>query len=455
MPKYKIVASKSQKKYSLIVSADSENEAKEKVHKENYSILSVSEFQEESKIEGNKFIFQVEMNGDIKNGIILGEDIFKVYIKLKDELGYRVIFLYPEGDEAHNSAEKKQKIMDQLIYGYDMQEKTIKLKEQKQQSEEHFYIKKELDDTYKLIETVLKKLESIIQDHEVYHITQEMSEKLEKIHESLVHIKGSTNLAKLKEIGELALLKIGQIELETLEETKNKESRELLESTNILLKKIGSKQQFIESNKDIKKIFLDFFRPVWDSFSFKNIFSSEKKEKKEKNMIDTESYNFLKTVLLLEKYNEKLSENTKEMKYQKVLFFNPFAHSDFKEKHLLKRKVIEQNISILKAKKTGSIGSYTSLKKGSLKILESLLITADFLKGLNFLILFLYTFLFSVFWFLEAFNIKILTFQPKSILWFFFLMVIFCLLRSIRNIGLFLIVFVFFWFFSIFLYVNF
>ncbi len=71
MPKYKIVASKSQNKYSLIVSADSENEAKEKVHKENYSILSVSEFQEESKIEGNKFIFQVEMNGDIKNGIIL------------------------------------------------------------------------------------------------------------------------------------------------------------------------------------------------------------------------------------------------------------------------------------------------------------------------------------------------------------------------------------------------
>jgi phosphoribosylformylglycinamidine (FGAM) synthase-like enzyme len=86
MPKYKIVASKSQKKYTMIVSADSENEAKEKVHKENYSILTVAEYQDENIIEGKKFIFQVEMNGDIKNGIILGEDIFKVYVKLKDEL---------------------------------------------------------------------------------------------------------------------------------------------------------------------------------------------------------------------------------------------------------------------------------------------------------------------------------------------------------------------------------
>jgi len=43
MQKYKIVASKSQKKYTIIVSADSEAEAKEKLHKDGYSILSVSE----------------------------------------------------------------------------------------------------------------------------------------------------------------------------------------------------------------------------------------------------------------------------------------------------------------------------------------------------------------------------------------------------------------------------
>jgi DNA-dependent RNA polymerase auxiliary subunit epsilon len=43
MQKYKIVASKSQKKYTLIISADSESHAKEKLHKEDYSILSIQE----------------------------------------------------------------------------------------------------------------------------------------------------------------------------------------------------------------------------------------------------------------------------------------------------------------------------------------------------------------------------------------------------------------------------
>jgi len=43
MPKYKIVASKSNKKYSLILTAGSESEARERIHKEGYSILSVQE----------------------------------------------------------------------------------------------------------------------------------------------------------------------------------------------------------------------------------------------------------------------------------------------------------------------------------------------------------------------------------------------------------------------------
>jgi hypothetical protein len=166
----------------------------------------------------------------------------------------------------------------------------------------------------------------------------------------------------------------------------------------------------------------------------KNIFSSEKKEKKEKNMIDTESYNFLKTVLLLEKYNEKLAENTKEMKYQRFLFFNPFARSDFKEKHLLKRKVIEQNISLLKAKKTGSISSYTSLKKGYLKVVESLLQTTDFLKDLHFFLIFVFVLLFFLFGTLHFFDFHILSFDSQSIFWIFFLFAVMSVLRSLKNI---------------------
>jgi DNA-dependent RNA polymerase auxiliary subunit epsilon len=70
MQKYKIVASKSQKRYTLILSADSESEAKEKLHKEGYSILTVSPV-ENATIEGNKFLFQIEKEGEIKNGVII------------------------------------------------------------------------------------------------------------------------------------------------------------------------------------------------------------------------------------------------------------------------------------------------------------------------------------------------------------------------------------------------
>lgn len=86
MQKYKVVASKSQKKYTLIISADSESEAKEKLHSDGYSILSLHLVSGE-EIEGKKFLFQIQKeDGNIKNGVIIGEDILKVYMKLTQDL---------------------------------------------------------------------------------------------------------------------------------------------------------------------------------------------------------------------------------------------------------------------------------------------------------------------------------------------------------------------------------
>jgi len=113
MLKYKIVASKSQKKYTLVISADSESQAKEKLHKDGYSILSIEEFSG-TDIKWKKFLFQIQKDGEIKNGVIVWKDIFKIYVKLVDELWYDVIFLYPEWDEAHSNAQKKQEIISEL-----------------------------------------------------------------------------------------------------------------------------------------------------------------------------------------------------------------------------------------------------------------------------------------------------------------------------------------------------
>jgi len=98
MPKYKIVASKSNKKYSLILTAGSDLEARERIHKQGYSILSVSETND-AEIQGNKFIFEIQTENGSKKGVIIGNDIFKAYVKLVDELEYNIVSLYPETDE--------------------------------------------------------------------------------------------------------------------------------------------------------------------------------------------------------------------------------------------------------------------------------------------------------------------------------------------------------------------
>ena len=456
MSKYKIVASKSQKKYTIIVSADSETEAKEKLHKENYSILTVNEVHGESTIEWQKFLFQIEHSGDIKNGIIVWKDIFKVYVKLKDELGYNIIFLYPEGDEAHNSAEKKQQIMDQLKYWYELQQKSIKIKEERQSAEQGFYMKKKLDETYRLIEKVVRKIEYIRDNTEEFAINPETLSKLINVYENLIHIKSSTNLSKLREIGELALVKIAQIELQSVENRKDVESRKLLKNTNELLKKIGSKEQFIEHDKDIKRIFQDFFEPIRTMFSSsKNQKEGKSTTKDSKNLLDTESYGFLKTILLLEKYKEKLELNSREIRFNRMIFLNPFINSPFKEKTLLKRRVIQQNISILKAKKTGSIGSYTLLKKGYHKIIEYFWNYILFLKTILFIGIFLYVILFFFIITAELLQLHTFHFESTSLLLFLVLLFFYILLSFSRNFFLFTLNIAFFVFLFIFSRVNF
>jgi len=97
-----------------------------------------------------------------------------------------------------------------------------------------------------------------------------------------------------------------------------------------------------------------FINNILKSFSPGPATEKEKSEakKEKKQLIDQDSYSFLKTVLLLEKYKEKLSENSKEKRKNFKYFINPFTSNEVKEKILLKRKVIKQNISLLKAKKT-------------------------------------------------------------------------------------------------------
>ncbi len=454
MQKYKIVASKSQKRYTLVLSADSESHAREKIHKDGYSILSIEDFSW-AEIVWKKYIFQVQKDGEMKNGVIVGKDIFKVYVKLREELWYDIVFLYPEWDQAHTDAKKKQEIILELQNWYELQKKQVKIIQEKAKAEESFYMKKKLDETYILINSAIGKFDNIFNNKKLFNITDETLLKLETVYEKLIHIKSSTNIVKLKEIGELALIKIWQIELAALEENKNKESRDLVSQTNKLLKKIWSSSQFIEEDKDIKKKILKFFRGTIWKLSLDQMKKDLKEKKEKKELIDTKSYSFLKTILLLEKYKEKLKENSREVQKNIILFCNPFSKSEIKEKILLKRKVIKQNISILKAKKSWWIGSYTWLKKGYSKWIEAFFSTLDFLSKILLFCIVSYSIIFFSVLFAEKIWRIENTINASAIIGILFMIFVFFIFSASKNLFLLGINIVIFSFIFIFSTINF
>lgn len=468
MPKFKIVASKSNKKYSLILTANTESEARERIHNEGYSILSV-QIAEDTDIQGKKFIFEVLTSTGVKKGVIVGNDILKAYIKLVDELAYNVLCLYPEEDEGKLTAEEKQKIITDLARWLELlkskqkhTENTPKKEEgsakDTSQIDESFYLKKELEETHKLIDKVIEKLTPIINKEKQYNISEEKFEKLNTLYGSIITLKKSTNISKLREIGELALIKIGAIELETLESKKSAEAKKYLWETNTLLKKIGSKKQFIEKNKDIGYLLSLFIESFSEKFQELRSVKNALKEKKEKMLIDKDSYSFLKTVLLLEKYTERLKQNNKELLQNIGSILIPTAkNKEISEKIFTKRRVIIQNISLLKAKKSWKVKSYTLAVKGYHKFIELFFAFIAELTHFFYYIIYIYSFFFVVYFVSIRLWVEIpwIHLNYRGLYLFLGILVITLLWSLSKNIIFFTFNVVFFLFLLIFSLVNF
>lgn len=404
MSKFKIAVSKDQKKYTIILDSDNERLAREKVHKEWYSILSVEEVSD-LEIVGNKFYFEAIKDGKLKKWKVVWEDIFKIYLKLRKDLQYDIKVLYSVLDEWINEY-WKLKIISELEAEYDIYLKSNKEKKEnksksskfkkKKESFDNFYMKKDLDETYKLINFVLSKLQNIIENKKLYNIDLNDVEKLKQIYNSIIKLKKSTNISKIKEIWELALLKVWKIELSSIEKDKNEESRNLLWDTNKLLKKIWSKRQFIEKDRDIKYILLNFFSKIEKFFT--DLKQEKSEDEKKENIVDKDSYSYLKTVVLLWKYKKRLNQNNWNLlkNFTNILF--PFwKNRDLKDNILIRRKVIKQNISLLEAKKSWKVYSYTRIIKWYKKFIEQILIFFSYIRNFIFLLVFSYSLVFLMF----------------------------------------------------------
>jgi hypothetical protein len=245
-------------------------------------------------------------------------------------------------------------------------------------------LKKNLDETYKLIWFILEKLKNIIDWKEIKNLDDLEKIRLKNILNSIIKIKTSTNIFKLKEIWELALLKIWKLEKKSIEEEENEDIKKLLKETNGLLKKIWSKNQIIEDKYNysyiLKNFINDFITTIKEIFGYK---------KYDKNKVDLESYYYIKNELLIKKYEEKLKLNTKII-LKNILFFKN------NEESFLKRSVIKQNIMLLKAKKKWIFYSYTKIINWYYNLLDNLINIIKHIRKNIFYIILIYTIIFLI-----------------------------------------------------------
>lgn len=403
MKTFKVVVLKWTQNFTLIRKAESEFQLKEDLHKEGFSVWSIEELQE-SEISWNKYYFDVRQNGTIKTWTISSQDIFRSYIKIKYELNYDLVYLYytPE-----TPLEEKQKIIHDLEEQYkiylevnkkELQKEKEKNEEKissttiKEESIDSFQMKKEIEWVTRIIERVLVKMKGFIEIPDNDLISYEKREKLKAVYEEVNKLKTSTNIYKLKEIWELWLIKVWEIELSILETKKSEEVRKLLAETNKLLKSVGSKESFIEKEKDIGYLLEKWVNSLLDGF--------KKEKKRDVEILDKQSNAYTKTKVLYNKYEKKSKEVQLEILKNIHIFLIPTKENQKKSEYLLlKQKVIKQNMMILKAKLTKPLFSYTKIVKWYDTIVQKILDFLYYLRSPLYVFIFIYS---ALFIFLES-----------------------------------------------------
>lgn len=455
MKNFKVEVSKWTEKYDIIKKAESESLLREELHKNWFSILSITQI-DDINVSWTKYIFEIlEKNWNIKIWTIISNDIFKAYLKIKYELWYNLKYIYYE---KNTTLEEKEKIIKKLEIHYKIYLDTNKKELDKKQAEldnkagiikddsiDSFEMKKELDFVYKIIDKVLFKLKNLIEINNNEFIDFNKKELLKNIYNEIIKLKNSTNIYKLKQIWELALNKIWEIELKILENKKNEEYKNLLKETNKLLRQVWSKKSFIEKEKDLKFIFNNIFEKIiWFFNSFKEV-------KKEKTKIDTTSTMFLKNKYLLNKYEDLL----KQLKQEKIKNFSIYLlptkeNIEKKTDFLIREKVIKQNLIILKWRISWNIFSYTKLIKWYNYFIEKLLFFLNFFKNPFLFILFIYSFIFLIINLINFYWISKIEVNFSWMFYFIYFIIILILIELskwvfslILNIVIFIFLFIF------------
>lgn len=454
MKKFKASVSKWDSKYSIVMEWENIEDVKQKIHKEWYSILSLEDFIETDVI-WEKFLFVATNNWELKKWVIIWDDVFKAYFKLRNWLKYNISEFYLEKDKDLDkiSKEKLLKSLDEQYNVFILKKEINKLnlednKEKTNDKLDNFYMKKELEESHKVIDLVLSKLKNILEST-TYDLSEEEKEKYKLLYNNIIKLKNITNIPKIKEVWEIALMKVWNLELKLLEKDKTNNSKLLLNETNNLLKQIWSKNQIIPKNKDLKYIITNFYINI-----IKPIIYNNKVDLVE--TIDKNSYSYLKTKVLYEKYNNKLKENQNEIFKNLLKIIFPFWDSKSIKEHLfLKRKVIKQNIVLLGLKISWRKFSYTDIINWYLDNSNIIKYIFDLLWRSIFNIVLIYSIIYIIYYNYSFYNKSIFEINYEWVYFILFASLLFFVAKFSKWVLTFLFNVLFFYILVIFFQVNF
>lgn len=379
----------------------------------------------------NFFFFDAIINGQLKSWKIQSEDVFKAYKKLMEDLGYNIVYIYTT--EGMNEEQKKvitAKVKDgymlyQQSLGIDTNIRKNQTEKEVDMAEISPQVLKELAHYNTIIDSTVEKIQNLFLK---YHntITIEKKHELENIEATLAQSKWLSNLWKLKNIVENALMVIGSLESELIKSDIDGDKKKISDETNSLLKQIGSTNR-IANDKDIN---------IWKSISgFLDSLQKKTEPTKveQKKKVDTNSFIFYKNLRELNTYKENLNS-------VEIEIFKSIAKFQFsKLKRLfLKKKLLEQDIQIIDNRIHNRNISYTKIVKGTKYYTDLFFHIFQKIGDIGLYALLLYVIAYFSLITLNSFHIVSITFQSPFFLYITILSLVTFLLSFFRSFAGFL-----------------
>lgn len=379
MPYFRVQAARGNEKLEFLIRADSLDAASDEVHRGGYTILSIHEQAEDLSSTKQLFYFDAiittpQGQSQKKSGQIQSSDAIQAYKTLVEKYHCVIERIYTD---VGSTDEDKMLTTARVAEAYKVYqsttqsgvskshlEKTEEVKNTSSSSQPGIspdispLIQKELALYRGLIDTVLFKIENLLSQHTDV-LSPEKKATLNLLYSTLRQTKNITNVAKLKQVGETALKKIGELEVEVIRKKGGAEKQEYIQQTNQLLKQFGSRVTVGNTDQDISKkterLARELFREVREFFALLTPDAQVSGTANAGTSTQNMDYGYYHQLQRLELYKEKLQINKNILK----------SLADPKEKERIQSKIrlIEQNITLINARVSGKKVSYARIAK--------------------------------------------------------------------------------------------